>query len=256
MGRHARRSFPWALLTMLAVVALVLGFGYAVLNRGDDPSEAATTTTTGSSTSSRSGCADLRVAVAPQIAPVISELVRPAQAVCGKVTIEPTISADFVDDLSTGQEGVAPLWLSDAAAWEDLYRLRRADNSELPPIEVGPTIATSPVVLAVPKSLATAATTGPHAWIDGLASLPVSAADTRQSTPTALAFAAVWQQFANLPGGTDSVGDAFFEIVRSQVTMTEAFQGAGDKSTVKAFPASEQEIFAWNQGTRQTRSRP
>lgn len=70
-------------------------------------------------------------------------------------------------------------------------RARRADNSELPPIEVGPTIAISPVVLAVPKSLATAATTGTHAWIDGLASLPVSAADTRQSTPTALAFAAV-----------------------------------------------------------------
>lgn len=43
-----------------------------------------------SSTSSRSGCADPRVAVAPQIAPVISELVRPAQAVCRKVTIEPT----------------------------------------------------------------------------------------------------------------------------------------------------------------------
>ena len=53
-----------------------------------------------SSTSSRSGCADPRVAVAPQIAPVISELVRPAQAVCGKVNIEPTISADVVDDLS------------------------------------------------------------------------------------------------------------------------------------------------------------
>jgi hypothetical protein len=101
------------------------------------------------------------------------------------------------------------------------------------------------VVLAVPKPLASAKTTGPHAWIDGLATLPLSAADVRESTPTALAFAAVWQQFANLPGGTDSISDAFFEIVRSQIPVEKAFENGANTKTAKALPASEQEIYGW-----------
>jgi len=90
------------------------------------------------------------------------------------------------------------------------------------------------VVLAVPKPLASAKTTGPHAWIDGLATLPLSAADVRESTPTAVAFAAVWQQFANLPGGTDSISDAFFEIVRSKIAFEKAFEKGANTKTAQA----------------------
>lgn len=105
------------------------------------------------------------------------------------------------------------------------------------------------MVLAVPKPLASAKTTGPHAWIDGLATLPLSAADVRESTPTALAFAAVWQQFANLPGGTDSISDAFFEIVRSQIPVEKAFEKGANTKTAQALEAAlvtpaAQEVFA------------
>ncbi|HNQ08472.1 MAG TPA: hypothetical protein PKH97_14950, partial [Tetrasphaera sp.] len=104
-------------------------------------------------------------------------------------------------------------------------------------------------MLAVPKPLASAKTTGPHAWIDGLATLPLSAADVRESTPTALAFAAVWQQFANLPGGTDSISDAFFEIVRSQIPVEKAFEKGANTKTAQALEAAlvtpaAQEVFA------------
>lgn len=168
-----------------------------------------------------------------------------AAKLCAEVTLAPIRSGDFVDDASNGQV-TQQLWIDDASAWEDLYNGRRKTNGEMPEITPGASFATTPVVLAVPKPLASAKTTGPHAWIDGLATLPLSAADVRESTPTALAFAAVWQQFANLPGGTDSISDAFFEIVRSQIPVEKAFENGADTKTAKAFPASEQEIYAWN----------
>jgi len=148
-----------------------------------------------------------------------------AAKLCAEVTLAPIRSGDFVDDASNGQV-TQQLWIDDASAWEDLYNGRRKTNGEMPQITPGASFATTPVVLAVPKPLASAKTTGPHAWIDGLATLPLSAADVRESTPTALAFTAVWQQFANLPGGTDSISDAFFEIVRSQIPVEKAFEMA------------------------------
>ena len=93
MGRHARRRFPWALVSALAVVALIAGLAFAMANRKSDPAKAnKTTTATGTRSTTSSGeatqeCADLRLAVAPQIAPLVADLVRADGAVCGKVTV-------------------------------------------------------------------------------------------------------------------------------------------------------------------------
>ena len=68
MGRHARRRFPWALVSALAVVALIAGLAFAMANRKSDPAKAdKTTTATGTRSTTSSGeatqeCADLRLA--------------------------------------------------------------------------------------------------------------------------------------------------------------------------------------------------
>lgn len=102
------------------------------------------------------------------------------------------------------------------------------------------------MVLAVPASLANADTTGPHNWIDALAKLQLSAAAPGEYAPAALAFTAVWQMFANLPGGEQAVSEPFFEIVRAQVPVAASFERSSNTSTARAFPTTEQQIRAWN----------
>ena len=145
------------------------------------------------------------------VASIVTETVGPKLG-CHNVKVTTASSLAFLEQ-SSARTVHPDAWITEAAVWLSVYNERRADDTDLAAASVGRVVASTPVVLAVPASLANADTTGPHNWIDALAKLQLSAAAPGEYAPAALAFTAVWQMFANLPGGEQAVSEPFFEIV-------------------------------------------
>lgn len=198
----------------------------------------------GSASGSASNCGDYQIVAPAEVASIFTETVG-SKLGCHNVKVTTPSSLAFLEQSSAGT--VHPdAWITEAAVWLSVYNERRADDTDLAAASVGPFVVSTPVVLAVPASLANADTTGPHNWIDALAKLQLSAAAPGEYAPAALAFTAVWQMFANLPGGEQAVSEPFFEIVRAQVPVAASFERSSNTSTARAFPTTEQQIRAWN----------
>ncbi len=247
MGRHAKRrsNAPIVIGLALLVAALVLVGTRLFGDRSSGSAENPSRSTTASGGTNTAACSSYTIAAPADFAPIVTKVVG-ASIGCHPVELITMSSNAFVERMSSGSFAV-DAWISDAAARVEAYNARAQNSDAMPKATVGRVLASSPVVLAVPASIATPQTTGPQKWVDALTKLPLSAASTSESTPTALAFTAVWQMFASLPGGENAISKPFFEIVRGQVPAAVAFERAsGSTDVAKAFPASEQQIAAWN----------
>lgn len=246
MGKHARRrsNVPVVLGMAVLVAALVL-VGVRLFSGTRKSTAGPGTSTTSSTGSGTAQCPTFTIAASAEFAPVVSKVLGTSLG-CHPVDVLTMSSNAFIERMASGTFGV-DAWISDAPAWVEAYAARAQSSEDLPKATVVRTLATTPVVLAVPAAVANDTNTGVQKWLTALTSLPLSAASARESTPTALAFTAVWQIFASLPGGEDAISKPFFEIIRGQVPTGVAFDRAtGALSLAKAFPASEQQIAAWN----------
>jgi len=197
----------------------------------------------GSASGSASNCGDYQIVAPAEVASIVTETVGPKLG-CHNVKVTTASSLAFLEQSSAGT--VHPdAWITGRSVAVGLQRASRRRHRPRGRVR-RPGFASTPVVLAVPASLANADTTGPHNWIDALAKLQLSAAAPGEYAPAALAFTAVWQMFANLPGGEQAVSEPFFEIVRAQVPVAASFERSSNTSTARAFPTTEQQIRAWN----------
>src|ERR671930_191425 len=164
-GRHLARRPPsgpssrWSPLPIAAMVLAVLVIatgGYLLLNR---PS---------TSESCRSGNLQLQVVAAPDQADLISQAAadyersRPTVGYqCVDVLVRPLESAQATAALSKGWKGAEgphpDVWVPASAAWANQLRLalEASNQPDLVPTEL-PKVATSPLVIAMPRPMALA----------------------------------------------------------------------------------------------------
>jgi hypothetical protein len=120
------------------------------------------------------GCARderLRVVTAPEIAPVVATLAgrleerRP----CVSIEVEPAAPVDVVAGLAAGDVDAPDVWVPDSSLW-----LTRAELDALAQVEDAPSVATSPLVIAMSGRTARAVAGGDHPTMDEPASEPCS----------------------------------------------------------------------------------
>ncbi|MBO3746495.1 VWA domain-containing protein [Streptosporangiaceae bacterium NEAU-GS5] len=97
----------------------------------------------------------LNVVATPEIAPVLTNLAKDA-GTCPAIAVQVKNSADEADALAGGQ--TAPdVWVPEASIWVDLARAQGAQRLGDPET---PSIARSPVIMALPQALATKVAVG------------------------------------------------------------------------------------------------
>ncbi|KYH45629.1 hypothetical protein AZH51_18090 [Branchiibius sp. NY16-3462-2] len=215
-------------------VALGLGVvGASSVLKGNEPAIA----TCASSTT-------VRVAAPAAIATTVDDLTRSAEAgSCIDYQVSTVSSYDQDQQLTSGAPG-PDVWISDSSLWTQDVSTALGSSAPSP----GPTIATSPVVVAVPHSLKTQRwATGTPTWSALLAmDVPLTVLNPQASTPTIMALAD-----ANTQIRTDNDRTTYFlamlRLTRSALPRAELMTHAAEGSrTARAFVASEQEIVAYN----------
>lgn len=199
-----------------------------------------------SATSSSGPCtlSTLSIAAAPVVAPVIEQLARGLHDPCVTVKVTATEPYAFAQQASEGN--LSSVWVPDTPLWVESLTSASAAKPVAALNDRG-RIGWSPVLMAVPSSIATATNTGLQNWLGLLATTPVVASPPDQSTASVLQFTAVWNQLSKIPEAQAAVGDAFFQVVRTAVAPAQRFELASKPAgEARAFPASEQEVRSWN----------
>lgn len=137
------------------------------------------------------------------------------------------------------------VWISDSPAWTQLIENKLGDGW----VTVGNTIATSPVVLGVPKAQAAKATTvARDNWAQVLhnSSLPVSLVDPDASTASLLHVVAATEQ-AKTVEEQRAVAQDVLRISRTEATADGIVSEALKRdSSAQLFPVSEQQVISFN----------
>lgn len=124
---------------------------------------------------------EVTVVAAPDIAPIVTEVAQ-AQLPCTTVTVQAQSPLEVAAGFSTGSAPDAQVWIPSSAAFADA--VSQAGVS----LEVGPVVATSPVVLAAEQSVFAEATANlgqEPTWADLVtAELPLVVGDPAQDPAT------------------------------------------------------------------------
>ncbi|MFI6071253.1 hypothetical protein ACIA5C_06625 [Actinoplanes sp. NPDC051343] len=178
-GQHRPRSQFWRWMLAVVIVLILLGaagVGAVLLQRSSSPLAAPTAKPSASAPACPE--ADVHVAAAPEIAPVIEEAARklaPAGSVCGPVAVTAQEPAAVVAAAKRPD-----VWIPSSSAW--LKMVGKAYTAK------GDPLAYSPIVIAGPSPIAGQfIKNGKTSWAAltaGAAShqLPVSMADPQQNT--------------------------------------------------------------------------
>lgn len=259
--QHPRRRFHVAVAVIVAVVVVVTG-GVVKSSFG------------GSACSSHE---TVRIAAAPEIAPIIREI---GQAWTGRsghtcanvsvVAADPAEVAKNIAATSRGANGLgAParterlpdMWIPDSSIWFDRLRSAGADL----PIAVGRSLASSPVVIAVPQPLAaTLVTAGTSATWERLTKMAVNGS-FRASTVDPARDAASLSALVTLDGSEAAGGKqrraAEIGFLRSlaadhssvRVDLIARFPHATDATSlatsIAAAPLPEYEVLDYDKGS-------
>jgi Ca-activated chloride channel family protein len=162
MGRHGghqrahRRSNNRNILVGggLVLVLVLAIVGFTVIHGSSSSSSSASNAV---STSCEHGSGNITVAAAPSIAPTLTTLAgafRPQ----GKCTVQVVAQepAAVAGALKNGAATVPDVWVPDSSLWGRLASTHAPAQALLPPS--GPSVASSPVVIAMPQPMATAIT--------------------------------------------------------------------------------------------------
>lgn len=221
-------------------VALGLGaIGAASVLKGNEPAVATCASTT-----------TVRVAAPAAIAPTVDNLTRSAEA-GSCIDYQVSTISSYNQDQSLKSAAAGPdVWISDSSLW--VHDVSTALGSSAP--AAGPTIATSPIVVAVPQAYKNQPwAKGEQTWTKLLAStVPLTAQAPETSTPTIAALAD-----ANTQIKTENDRTVYF---LAMLRLTRGVQphdqllthASGSSTTARAFVASEQEIVSYNQANKDT----
>lgn len=209
--------------------------GAASVLKGSEPAVATCPSTT-----------TVRVAAPAAVAPVIDDLTRSAEAGTCVDYVVATTSSYAVDRQLQAGGGQAPdVWISDSSLWVRDVGTALGDSA----LTTGPTVATSPVVVAVPKSLrGDSWASGSPTWTQLLNStVPLNVRSPQSSSATVAALATANE---TIKSENDRV-TYFLAMLRltrgllpDDVLNTRALAA---KDVARAFTASEQEVAEFNQ---------
>lgn len=276
---HSRNVLVGAGLVIVLLLAIV---GFTVLHTSSGGSDSATSTV---STSCSHGSATVTVAAAPDIAPTLTTLAgafRPRGSCTVRVVSqEPSQVAHEVEN---GAADVPDVWVPDSSLWGRLASTHATARALLP--ASGPSVASSPIVIAMPQPMAEAVTQSGKqlSWNDAFNLVHVNQnwsdlghpewgpiryglADGQQSIEQVQALLAIITDMMKDPGA-NAVPAADVEAAYPRAMMIElgrrasrrapttaallaGLRAAGSGTTglqyLSLLPASEQAVAAYNQ---------
>ncbi|WP_370615992.1 substrate-binding domain-containing protein [Mumia qirimensis] len=203
-GRHAvakesDTGRKWQYGIGLVVIATILT-GVFVLRDEDTPAAASCSTTH-----------QITVAAAPEIASVVEDAAaRVGDDACASYTVESQAPALVAQSLAIGEEQ-PDLWIPDSSLWIIRVKGQQAEGAQGPATIAG-SVATSPVVLALPKEGAEP----PATWLEAMSGTNFTAGDALASTPAAVPLLAAQAEVAKGISNADQVGAAMVTIAQRQ----------------------------------------
>ncbi|MPV37950.1 VWA domain-containing protein [Georgenia subflava] len=226
----------------LVVILVVVGVLVWGVRRADAPEQAASAP----APTSAAACdapVDVRVTTTADFAPVVETAAERLMSDdgCTTYTVTAATSADAAELISTGAD-VPHVWIPDSDVWVARVNLDR----EEPALVVGPTLATSPVVLAVPTSMARSTRiTGPQPWQAILTGpLELRLAEPDESTTSLLLLYSASAALGATPQGEQLLGARIITMSRQTAPEDELLTWAStDDEGAPALPATEQQIL-------------
>ncbi|YAL82808.1 substrate-binding and VWA domain-containing protein [Dermacoccaceae bacterium W4C1] len=172
-----------------------------------------------------------------------ADLVQSSGTVCATYDVKQRDPGAVADDIVDGTS-TPDVWIPDSKVWADNVNAAKKNT-----LVSGATLATSPVVMAVPKSLSSNASyTQPRSWSQMLGSdLPVAVSDPNQTTSSLVAIIAANQSSNNKTQRTDLLSN-YLRLSRSATTEDVLYYFAGQNaSSARIFPTSEQRLASYNE---------
>lgn len=249
MGRHeatastARPRGP-IVVAALTLVALVAAGLWWVTGRSSAPNTQANPT--GLSTVSVTPCSTpvtVSVKVAGPIVGAVqvgAELARTAGA-CATYSVTAEAPAATAAAIAAGKGPT--VWIPDSSLWPAQAALKDPKA-----VSGGPSVAVSPLVLAVPTALADKVSAAPT-WAELVGfTLPLAFADPTVSTSSRLALNCAYAALGTSAEARTALGAAMIRLSRTKVAAdTDLFARASSGATpATAFPAEEAEVAAYN----------
>lgn len=194
----------------------------------------------------------LDVTASPDIAPALREVaarLERGREGCVRVAVRAQSSLDVIDGLSHGNIRPPDVWVPDSSLW-----LTRADVDALASVKNAPSVAASPLVLAVTRrSAETLAPSGTPGVGDLLTAadaghLAVTLSDQRLSPARVGAVLALSSATAELPDARAALASVLRSVEASPVESTPTALTSGTTSTTPlAMPLPEQSVWQANQ---------
>ena len=235
-----RRPSRRALLLGGAGTAVLVGGGYLGYRalHGDSPS---------------GGCDNPQVVqvVAPDA--IANDVQQAASAVeakgeaCVRYVVTAANPGDTYQAIVASPSSAPHVWITDSPVWADVINSKLGDGW----ITAGDTIATSPVVIAIPQSIEQKIRTqignDTPSWLSSMNNtLPLSFIDPNAWTPTLLQVVAATQQ-ASSTSQRSELMRSILRLSRGQATTSTMFAKALEgEASAQLFPASEQQIIQFN----------
>lgn len=220
---------------MAAVVLVVAGFvGQTLRSQSHDPCEQRQA---------------LRVVVSPDLAAVITTLAQRLNAddrACLAVAVTASAPATVLDQLQTGSARPPDVWIPDSTLW-----LTRAKEERIATALDAPSIATSPLVLAVSKSVAQRLHAGGRPTVSDLAAQvtsgalgPVVQLGTARLSPERVGtILALQAATAARPDGRGALAGLLRAATSSDAPAAERVRAAASDPTA-VVPVPEQAVWA------------
>jgi Ca-activated chloride channel family protein len=234
--RAARKPLVIGLLAGAVVGAALVGTGFLVVPSLRQPS------------CSVADDAPLRLVTVPELAPVVSNLLDAETGTRGGTCARPVTvisqSANVTAARLADEQGDRPdVWIPDSSVWTERST---APGTGVP--SDNPSVASSPLVVAVPSRIAAGRGGGGSLRIDQLipggsdAANPVPwvLPDPRQSAATVGALLEVKTAVAARPSGAARFGTVIRAADRNPVSLSQ------EATSGKALPTSEQQLYAYN----------
>lgn len=249
MGRHddSRRSGLWwvAPTALVALLVVLGGIAWANWPRADEPAGRdradGPAATSAPATATATPCeepAEVRVTTTPDLAPVLAEVAAGIEEeACATYVVTAAPAAETAAQLTVATATGPHVWVPDSPVWAERTAAARGEA-----LEVGPVLATSPVVIALPRAM-TEELGGAQPWQTFLTGgVDLLMADPEESTASLLALVSAGEVLGGTPEGEQALGRATIVLSRQETTEDELFDRADSPDAV-AFPASEQRLF-------------
>ena len=254
MGRHQTDAPPvrprWVIPLVAFAVAVGGGGGaWWAISRftGDNASAAAVPGTTATPsvfvTRACAGSTTVQVAVAGPLLSAVQKAADLASSAgaCATYAVTAQSAPTTAADIASGKG--PQVWIPDSSAWvTDITT--KAPNA----VTAGPSVALSPLVVAIPKSLAGSVTAAPT-WAQLVAfTLPVQFADPTVSASSRLALSSAYAALGTSSEARIALGAAMIRLSRTKVAAEDALFAAAAAGTqpATAFPAEEAVVAAYN----------